>query len=178
MKEFMPTMTDPVFGKLERSWSTWNGQIWLENFQKSSELEMVCADEASPTNKEREAFVQFVTQIRLVAIELAVFHFCTQNVAQYCDPNSFDEQEIMLRDLKIPKDVWNLLEIVRVFVDGQNYNDAAINLICDFVWDEEHGIEIECINNLIGISEGGTHWNNKNHYDLDGQPVSNQPRQY
>jgi alpha-D-ribose 1-methylphosphonate 5-triphosphate synthase subunit PhnL len=174
----MPTMVDPVFGKLERSWSTWNGQVWLENLQKSLELEMVCADETLPTDKERTAFLQFVRQIRLSAIELAVFHFCSQNAARYFDPNSLEEQEVLLTEFKIPKDVWNLIEILRVFVDGQNYNDVAINLICDFTWDEEHGIEIECIQNFIGISEGGTHWNNKDQYDLEGQPVSNQPIKY
>jgi hypothetical protein len=162
----MTSISDPVFGKLEHKKETWEGNIRLENLERSFELVIACADQGSPTDKERQAFSQFVRPQMTLAIEKALFRFCSDNFEMYS--SGMDKQEVALND---SKEVWQLINITQVYVDGFNYETAAVSLVCDFKWDEENGLEIAYLNDLIGIGDAGGHWQQKRHYDLRGNPI-------
>jgi hypothetical protein len=169
----MYTIKDPVFGKLERHGQSWRGSYWFEALQRNIEVNLSYKDEDSPHEKEQASFLNFKTQIGLIfpAFEKALFHFLTENTEFYRQKNDVWEQESSIPNLKNIVDVWEILEIMHIEIDSENYQNICITLICDFKWEVEHGLDIDFYNNRIGISEGGTHWDDKTHYDFEGNLI-------
>jgi hypothetical protein len=162
----MYTINDPVFGKLERHGSTWQGSVWVEHFQKELELELVYRDENSPSPEEQSAFIGFLKIMTKdhTRIEKALLDWLLESAQKFVE---------MDETIPIPVSVcqvWETAEPIRIWVDIDNYDSPCVTLLCDFTWDEEHGLDIDFLDDQIGIGEGGCHWANKSHYALDKTP--------
>ncbi len=171
----MFSKSDSIFGKLERQNQTWVGHYyWFEALQQDIEVNLVYNGENSPSEQEKEAFLDFKTESSKLfwAVEKALFHFLLTNIEHYRQQYDVQDQEIFVPELKNSTEVWEHLEITRIELDSENYQNTCITIICDFKWDEEHGLDIDIHDKKIGISEGGIHWDDKAHYEFDGSPVS------
>ena len=160
----MFSKTDAVFGKLEAHNQTWIGNYWFEALRQDIEINLVYNGESSPSEQEKEAFLNFKTESGklFLAIEKALFHFLVTNTEHYRQQyDDVQDQEIFVPELKNSTEVWQHLEITRIELDSENYQSTCITIICDFKWDEEHGLDIDIHNKKIGISEGGIHWDTK-----------------
>jgi hypothetical protein len=159
----MYIVNDPIFGKLERHANIWLGSVWIEHFQQKIELELEYRDNNSPSQEEQTAFFVFQENLKSnnIGIEQAVFH-CLRESAHLFD------------DVELPQqysEVWTLVQPLRVFIDSGNYEKTCVSLVCEFAWDEEHGLDIDFLGEQIGIAEGGCHWSDKSHYTLFGEPI-------
>jgi hypothetical protein len=163
----MFTIQDPIFGTLERQGSVWIGVVWLERLRQEIDLELEYRNENSPSHPEQLAFVTFqkTFNIAFSGIEKAIFHMLLNSANQFTDWG----YEIDIP--KIPGEVWNIVQVERVLVDSANYQNVCITLVCEFAWDEEHGLDIDFLPETIGLGSGGTHWTDKAHYLLDGNPI-------
>ncbi len=168
----MYSKSDSVFGKLERHGQTWVGSYWFDVLEKDIEINLDYSDENSPSKQERESFLSFKAQIDKIflAIQKALFHFLIENTEHYRQQHDIEDQEIVVPEIKNIAEIWESLEIIRIEIDSHNYQNTCITMICDFKWDAEHGLDIDFYNNQIGISGGGVHWDDKAHYDSDGNP--------
>jgi hypothetical protein len=157
------TIQDPIFGKLERQGSIWVGTVWIEHFQQDIELELEYRDKNSPSKEEQNAFSEFQENLKSngVGIEQAVFHYLQESVH-------------LFEDVELPQQVnavWSIVKPIRVWINSGNYEKTCVTLVCEFIWDEEHGLDIDFLGKQIGIAEGGCHWSDKAHYTLLGEPI-------
>jgi hypothetical protein len=157
----MRIINDPVIGELEKQGMSWFTHLWIEKLQVDARVEFDYRPENSPNEKERLAFAKFTANLEqlLEATEKALFHFLTTQL---------NHSEYDLEPPKQPSDVWEIVEVGTINFDSRSFESVWIQMNCDFQWDEEHGLGIVFVDEIIGIGDESTHISDRHQYDLNG----------
>jgi hypothetical protein len=157
----MRIINDPVIGELEKQGMSWFTHLWIEKLQVDARVEFDYRPENSPNEKERLAFAKFTTNLEqlLEATEKALFHFLTTQL---------DHSEYDLEPPQHPSDVWTIVEDFMIYFDSRSFESVYIEFFCDFQWDEEHGLGIVFVDDIIGIGAETIHVSERHQYDLNG----------
>lgn len=169
----MQSIVDPVFGKLELG-SIWTGEVRLPLFEKTFGLEIVNPDKEPPDDMQRDYWQVCMQrqQEMKTSVQSAPFdYYCAHleeiraGIGETAFPPSLAE----------PSQIWTVVALRNYLWLDRVGEIPLIMIQLDAEWDEEHGLELSFCKDLIGIGEGGTHWVNQDHYDLNGQRVFETP---
>jgi hypothetical protein len=170
----MTRIEDPVFGKLEFD-NGWIGEVFIPFLKTSFELTINNSREHPPGDDERGVWQEFMArQPQLeAAVTSALSTYYTRHLEGFRLPYSLEEEAEFAPDLQRPEDVWRLVKPLRSLWLELGHDDETTAISLEFwtKWDEEHGLSVTFYRDQIGIAEGGAHWLDQDHFDLDGQPV-------
>jgi hypothetical protein len=168
------TINDPVFGRLEYR-NGWIGEIEVPFLAKTFELTINNSLEFPPGEDEQQTWHTFLDrQVQFKqAVPRAIMHWYMTNIENLRMPYSSEEESEFAPDVTDPENIWTLIKPLRwVWLEiGHDDESTAISLEFWCKWDEEHGLSLTFYQDQIGVSEGGAHWLNNLHYDLEGRPV-------
>ncbi len=170
----MTSIVDPVFGTLEYR-NGWIGGIDVPFLAKSFELTINSSLEFPPSDDEQQTWRTFLSrqdQLRQ-AVPRAIMDWYAANLENLRMRFSAEEEPEFAPDVTAPEQIWALIRPLRSVWLELGHDDAGTAISIEFwtKWDEEHGLSLTFYGDQIGVSEGGAHWLNNLHYDLNGQRV-------
>jgi hypothetical protein len=168
------TIQDPVFGELEYD-NGWQGAAFVPFLNTHFELTLNSDLHHPPGEEERSTWQTFLARQEQLktTVTTALFDYYNRHLEDLRMPFDTDEEAEFAPTLTEPEAIWTLLKPTKwLWIElGHDNEHSAISIEFNPRWDEEHGLSLTFYNDQIGISEGGAHWVNNDHYDLNGRLV-------
>jgi hypothetical protein len=173
----MKEINDPVFGRLEFD-GEWIGRVDIPFLKQSFELHINNAATFPPDEEQRDFWSQFMDRQEIFAasVERALFYYYCSHLMEHKVRYEFEpaQEKACLPTLEHSHEIWALLKPTRwqqVWMDAGSNDTPDISISFVAAWDDEHGLNITFYKDQIGIAEGGAHWSDQDHFDLNGQRI-------
>jgi hypothetical protein len=168
------SIEDPVFGQLEFR-DGWRGEITVPFLEQSFELTINNSLEFPPSDDERKTWQVFQSRQTQFAqaVPKAIMHYYQSNLEDLRMPYSVAEEAEFAPDVTEPVQMWALVKPLRWLWLEVGHDDETTAISIEFwaKWDEEHGLAITFYKDQIGVADGGAHWLDNWHYDLNGNRI-------
>lgn len=174
----MNQIDDPVFGPI-RFEHEWICDVDVPFLKQRFELHINNAVAFPPDQEQRDFWMQFMARQDLfaVSVERALLDYYLTHLTEFKARYGYEpaREKTALPTLEQAHQIWALLKPTRwqqVWMDAgpDNTPDVSIGFVPS--WDAEHGLNITFYKDRMGIAESGAHWLDQDHFDLNGQRIS------
>ncbi len=174
----MNTIEDPVFGTI-RFEGEWICDVDIPFLKQRFELHINNALAFPPDQEQRDCWTQFMARQELfsVSVERALFEYYVTHLTEFKTRYEYEpaREKGVLPTLEHSHQIWSLLKPTRwqqVWMDAGDDDAPDISIGFAPIWDDEHGLNITFYKDQIGIAESGANWLDQDHFDLNGQRIS------